>query len=154
MDRRAFIGALAGGLLAAPLAAGAQQTGKVPRIGLLSNGSPSGSPARKAFSEGLLELGWIEGQNILVEERWAEGRSDRLPGLAAEFVTRKVDVILASSTPEIRAAKQATSTIPIVMAIGADPVGEGFISSLGRPGTLPGWPGTRTRPSPRSILSS
>ena len=109
---------------------------------------------REAFREGLRDLGWIEGQNILVEERWAEGKYDKLPGLAAEFVTRKVDVILASSTPEIRAAKQATSTIPIVMAIGADPVGEGFISSLGRPGTLPGWPGTRTRPSPRSILSS
>ena len=133
-NRRTFLTVLARGLLAAPIAAQGQPAGKVPRIGLLSNGSPSGAPQRKAFSEGLLGLGWIEGQNILVEERYAEGRSDRLPDLAAELVNRNVDVIVAASTPEIRAAKQATSTIPIVMAIGADPVGQGFISSLRRPG--------------------
>jgi len=134
IDRRAFIGAVAGGLLAAPLAVEAQQAGKVPRIGYLSGGSPSGAPQLKVFRETLLGLGWVEGQNISIEESWAEGQYDRLPGLAAALVNRNVDVILVASTPEIRAAKQATSTIPIVMAIGADPVGQGFISSLRRPG--------------------
>jgi len=113
----------------------AQQSGKGPRIGYLSASSPAAEGhRRKAFSEGLRDLGWIEGQNILVEERWAEGKYDRLPGLVAELVDLKVDVIVAAGpTPVIRAAKQATSTIPIVMTIGIDPVGQGFISSVRRP---------------------
>ncbi len=134
IDRRTFLVTLAGSVLAARPAARAQQAGKLPRIGYLSGGSPSNAPQFKVFRETLLGLGWIEGQNILIEESWAEGHYDRLPGLAAELVNRNVDVILVASTPEIRAAKQATSTIPIVMAIGADPVGQGFISNLRRPG--------------------
>jgi len=123
-------------LLAAPLAAQALQAGKVPRIGSLSASSPSiDGHRRKAFSEGLRDLGWIEGQNILVEERCAEGKYDGLPGLVAELVDLKVDVIVAAGpTPVIRAAKQATSTIPIVTTIAIDPVGQGFISSVRRPG--------------------
>jgi len=135
MDRRAFIGILTSGLLAAPLAAEAQQAAK-PKAGYVSASSPSiDGHRRKAFSEGLRDLGWVEGRNILVEERWAEGKYDRLRGLVAELVGLKVDVIVAAGpTPVIRAAKQATSTIPIVMAIGIDPVGYGFISSVQRPG--------------------
>jgi len=135
MNRRVFIAAATGALLAAPLAAGAQQAGK-PKVGYLSAASPSTEGRnRKAFSEGLSDLGWVEGRNILVEERWAEGKYDRLRGLVAELVGVKVDVIVAAGpTPVIRAAKQATSTIPIVMAIGIDPVGYGFIASVQRPG--------------------
>ncbi len=135
MDRRAFIaGAL--GIFAAPLAPEAQPAGKVPRIGFLGGGSrTSAGHVRKAFSEGLRDLGWIEGQNLLVEERWAEGQYDRLPGLAAELVSREIAVlVVGGGTPVIRAAQHATSTIPIVMTIGTDPVGQGFISSVRRPG--------------------
>jgi putative ABC transport system substrate-binding protein len=136
ITRRMFLGTLAGGFLAAPLAAEAQQTGKMPRIGYLSALSPSvDGHRRKAFSDGLRDLGWIEGQNILVEERWAEGEYARLPDLAAELVRLNVDVIVAAGpTPVIRAAKQATATIPIVMTTGIDPVGQGFIASVRRPG--------------------
>jgi putative tryptophan/tyrosine transport system substrate-binding protein len=143
MDRRTFLGTLAGGLLAAPLAGEAQQSGKVPKVGYLSASSPSvEGHRRKAFSAGLRDLGWVEGQNILVEERWAEGKYDRLPVLAAELVGLKVDVIVAAGpTPVIRAAKQATSTIPIVMALGIDPIGQGFISSVRRPGGEYHWNG-------------
>ena len=135
MDRRTFLGTVAAGLLAAPLGVQAQPTGKVPRIGYLSASSRSVDAYRRgAFGEGLRDLGWLEGQNILVEERWAEGHYDRLPGLAAELVNLKVDVIVASPTPEIRAAQRATSTIPIVTTHLIDPVGQGFISSVQRPG--------------------
>ncbi len=102
MERRTFLGVIAGGLLAAPHVVGAQQAGWVPRIGYLSGGSLSRVAQRTAFSEGLRALGWIEGQNIFVEERWAEGQYEKLPGLAAELVNQKVDVILAAgSTAEI-----------------------------------------------------
>ena len=135
MDRRTFI---VGGVaaLVAPRAAQAEPAGEVPRIGTLSGGAadPSGE-IRQAFREGLRDLGWIEGQNILVEERWAEGNYNRLLGLAADLVKLKLDVIVAAGpTPVIRAAKQATSTIPIVMTVGIDPVGQGFISSVRQPG--------------------
>jgi putative tryptophan/tyrosine transport system substrate-binding protein len=133
IDRRGFISGIVFGLLAAPLAAEGQQAGNVPRIGTLFARSADAS-IRQAFREGLRDLGWIEGQNILVEERWADGQYDRLPALAAELVKLNVQVIVATSTPEIRAAKQATSTIPIVMVIGADPVAEGFIENVRRPG--------------------
>jgi putative ABC transport system substrate-binding protein len=108
----------------------------VARIGYLGVASPTfGEPYRKAFGDGLRDLGWIEGQNLLVEERFAEGNYDRLPALAAELVRRKVDVIVASgATAAIRAAQQATSTIPIVMTVGLDPVEQGLISSVRRPG--------------------
>ena len=95
MERRAFIGTLTGGFLAAPLAADAQQTGKVPRIGFLSLTSPSDRPLLlDAFRQGLRELGWVEGQNMVIDYRYAEGRDDRLPDLAAELVRLKVDLIV------------------------------------------------------------
>ena len=134
MDRRTFIGTLTGSLLAAPLAAGAQPAKPVPRIGFLSTDPISArAQALEAFREGLRELGYIEGRNIAIEVRSAEGSRDRLPTLASELVTRKVDVIATSTTPAIQAAKQATKTIPIV-TISADPVGTGLVASLARPG--------------------
>ncbi len=138
MDRRAFLGTLAGSLLAAPLAVEAQQAGKVPRVGYLAPGSYSDSQALgflDAFRLGLRELGWVEGQNIAIDYRFAEGRFDRLPDLAAELVRLKVDIIVATPTVGAAAAKNATETIPIVMMSGsADPVGLGLIASLARPG--------------------
>src|ERR1700730_5628615 len=135
IDRRAFIGAVAGSLLAAPLAAEAPQVGKVPRIGFLSVTSPSDRPPLlDAFRQGLRELGWVEGQNVVIEYRYAEGRVDRLPGLAAELVRLKVDLIVSWGTQGVTAAKNATETIPIVMIAVRDPVGTGVIASLVRPG--------------------
>jgi putative ABC transport system substrate-binding protein len=137
MDRRAFIGTMAGGLLAAPLAADAQQAAKVHRIGLLG-GSPPNSPggrrAWEGFFQGMRELGYVEGQNILAEGRFYGDRTDRLPALAAELVRLNVDVIVAGAPPAPEAAQRATSTIPIVMANHADPVGSGLVASLARPG--------------------
>src|SRR5262249_35228906 len=123
-------------LLAAPLAADAQQTGKVPRIGLLSLTSRSDRPPLlDAFRQSLRELGWVEGQNIVIDYRYAEDRVDRLPDLAAELVRLKVDLIVASAgTQAATAAKNATETIPIVMIYVRDPVGTGLIASLARPG--------------------
>jgi putative ABC transport system substrate-binding protein len=142
MNRRAFLSALAGSLLAAPLAAEAQPARKVPRIGVLSPGSPSGAGRNPsdlavlfaAFREGLRELGYVEGQNIKIESRWAEGNYDRLPGLAADLVRLKVDVIVTYGTPASQAAKRATGTIPIVMAAIIDPVASGLVTSIARPG--------------------
>ena len=127
---------LTGGLLTAPLAAEAQQAGRVPRIGFLSLTSPSDRPPLlDAFRQGLRELGWVEGQNIVIDYRYAEGRVDRLPDLAAELVRLKVDLIVASAgTQAATAAKNATETIPIVMIYVRDPVGTGLIASLARPG--------------------
>jgi ABC transporter substrate binding protein len=132
VERRGFIvGTLS--LLAAPLAAQAQPAGKVYRIGTLNLGSPSRSPLAEAFWQGLRELGYVEGRNVIVEERWAEGRAERLPGLAADLVRLKVDVIVADGTVAL-AAKQATTTIPIVMPLSNDPVRAGLVESLARPG--------------------
>jgi len=135
--RRKFIGTLAGGLVTAPLAAGAQQAAKAYRLGLLG-GSPPNSPggrrAWEGFFQGMRELGYVEGQNILVEGRWYGERTDRLPALAAELVRLKVDVIVAGAAPAPEAAQRATSTIPIVMANHNDPVGSGLVASLARPG--------------------
>jgi len=133
MDRRTFIGTLAGGLLATPLAAEAQQAEKVYRIGFLSPG-PGPSSSTEAFRQGLRELGYVEGRNLSIEYRWAAGKVERLPELAKELVLLKVNIIVASSTPTIEAAKRATSTIPIVMVAVADPVGSGLIDGLARPG--------------------
>jgi len=123
-------------LLVAPLAADAQQAGKVPRIGFLGVTSPSDRPHHvDAFRQRLRELGWVEGQNIVIDYRYAEGRVDRLPDLAAELVRLKVDLIVASAgTQAATAAKNATETIPIVMIYVRDPVGTGLIASLARPG--------------------
>ena len=135
MERRAFLGTLAGGLLAAPSTGDAQPAGKVYRVGYLTAGSISANPrVLEAFRQGLRDLGWVEGRNVVIEYRSAEGRFDRLPDLAAELVRLKVDVIVATPTPGALAAKKATSTIPIVGASLTDPVGLGVIASLARPG--------------------
>src|SRR5215475_11940373 len=135
MDRRTFLTITTLPLLATPFPAPAQQGGKVPRIGLLNATSRSTNPARiEAFRQGLRELGYVEGKSIVIEWRYAEGKPDRLPALAAELVRIKVDVIVSAGPPPTRSAKQATVTIPIVMAFDDDPVGSGFAASLARPG--------------------
>ena len=136
MNRRSFIGALASALLATPLAADAQQAGKVYRIGILTNKASDPAEARlwQAFRSGLRERGWIEGQNILIEFRAAEGNTGRLPELAADLVRLKVDLIVARSSIFVQPAKEATSSIPIVFVVHADPVGTGHVASLARPG--------------------
>ena len=122
-------------LLALGVIAEAQQTGKIPRIGYLSPTSPSVSPTRiEAFRQGLRELGYAEGKNIVIEYRYAEGKFDRLPALAAELVRLKIDLIVTTGPTVTRAAKEATTTVPIVMATDTDPVGNGFVASLARPG--------------------
>jgi len=133
--RREFIILLASAT-ACPLAARAQQqSGKVPRIGYLRAMSPSDRPSQlDAFRQGLRELGWREGQNIGIDYRYAEGRFDRLPDLAADLVRLKVDLIVAEGTQGVTAARNATGTIPIVMTTVRDPVGIGLIASLARPG--------------------
>jgi ABC-type uncharacterized transport system substrate-binding protein len=121
--------------LAVALIAEAQQPGKVPRIGFLSGVSRATLSGRvDSFRQGLRELGYVEGKNIVIEWRFAGGKLDKLPALAAELVRLKVDVIVTAAPPLTRAAKQATVTIPIVMAFDDDPVGSGFVASLDRPG--------------------
>ena len=135
MNRRTFVGSLVGGLLAAPLAGEAQQAGKVYRIGFIVTATPNETGHLiKALSEGLRELGYVEGRNVVFELRFAERRPERLPALAAELVQLKVDVIVTGANVVIAAVKQATATIPVVMAVSMDPVGAKFIASLGRPG--------------------
>ncbi len=121
-------------LLLAPLAADGQQAGKVYRVGLLWDSPAMFPDAIEAFRRGLRDLGWVEGQNIVVEHRWSEGRFDRLPDLAEELVRLKVDVIIAPSSIYTGAAKRATSTIPIIFVSHADPIGSGHVASLARPG--------------------
>ena len=129
---------LALGLILAPLAAAAQQATKVHRVGLLTEAGgnlPSGpDPSFEAFRQGLRDLGYVEGQNLVIEDRNAEGRAERLPDLAAELVWLKVDVIVVAGTPGTRAAQHATRMIPIVGVILADPIGTGFAASFARPG--------------------
>jgi len=132
---------LGGSILAAPLVAGAQQAGKVYRIGYLSAGSPS--PLRQVFEQALRERGWVPGENLVIAYRYAEEKYDRLPGLAAELVRLEPQVIVAVPTAGARAAKNATSTIPIVMWGVADPIGEGLVASFARPGgNVTGFTGT------------
>jgi putative ABC transport system substrate-binding protein len=134
MKRREFI-TLVGGAAAWPLAARAQQPAKLPTVGFLVSGTPSTHGQWvAAFVRRLHELGWIEGRTVAIEYRWAEGRTERFDEIAAEFVRRKVDVIVTSATAAIVAAKQATSVIPIVFAAAGDPVGTGLVASLARPG--------------------
>jgi putative ABC transport system substrate-binding protein len=136
MRRRGFIGLL-GGAIAWPFAVWAQQAAKVARIGYLVTGSFESAEAQaliNAFRQGLRERGYVEGQNILVEYRAADGKYDRLPGLARELVALNVDVIVAPATPAARAARQATATVPIVASLMQDPVGDGLGASLATPG--------------------
>jgi putative tryptophan/tyrosine transport system substrate-binding protein len=135
MDRRAFL-AGAAALLAAPLAAEAQQPGKVYRLGYLAILSTPrrSAPAYETLVAGLRELGYIENQNLVIEERYGEGRAERYDALAAELVALRVDVIVTVGMPAALAAKRATSTIPIIMAVSEDPVGAGLAASLTRPG--------------------
>jgi ABC-type uncharacterized transport system substrate-binding protein len=137
MDRRAFIEAMAGSLLVAPLAAEGPQAGSVARIGYLAFGpleSPETRVALDAFRQGLHERDYVEGQNIAIEYRSADGKIERFPGLATELARLKVDLIVAPNTPAARAAQQATTTIPIVASAMSDPVGDGLVASLARPG--------------------
>jgi len=135
MNRRGFVGTLAGGLLAVPLAAGAQPLDKVRRIGYLDGASSSTNPElTHAFRDQMRQLGYVEGKNLVIEYRWADGKYDRLSDLAADPVRLRVDVIVTVGDPVIQAAKKATTTIPIVMASVGDPVGRGFVASLARPG--------------------
>ena len=135
-NRRKLLGALGASALTAPFGSFAQQqTGKIMRIGSLSPLSASaGAHNLEALRRGLRDLGWVEGRNIAIENRYAEGKYDRLPELAAELVRLKVDVIVTGSTPGALAAKNATTTIPIVMVTPGDPVASGLISSLAHPG--------------------
>jgi putative ABC transport system substrate-binding protein len=134
ITRRVFVGSLTGGLLAAPLAAEAQQAAKIARIGYLVSNLATSPHLTEAFRQGLRDLAYVEGRNVVIEYRDAEGKLERLPALAAELVALKVDVILVGNAVTALAAKQATKTIPIVFAGVADPVGSGLVTSLARPG--------------------
>jgi putative ABC transport system substrate-binding protein len=135
IDRRTFLGALAGGLLAAPLAAEAQQAARVVRIGYLAANLAGNPHLQEAFLQRLRDLGYVEGRNLVTEYRFAKGKLERFPALAAELVALKVDVIVtAGGTLAALAAKQATRTLPIVFAAAADPVESGLVTSLARPG--------------------
>jgi ABC-type uncharacterized transport system substrate-binding protein len=133
MDRRIFLTTVAG-LLAAPLAAEGQQAAKVARIGWLATNLTARLHLQEAFLQGLRDLGYVEGRNLVVESRDAEGKFERLPALAAELVALQVDVIVAGTTPPALAAKRATSTLPTVFIGVADPVTSGLVTSLARPG--------------------
>ncbi len=148
MDRRTFVGSLTMGLLASPLAAEAQQPGKVYTVGILNIGAPD-QPGRTSFWQPFLdamhELNYVEGRNLIVTRASAAGRAERLAGLARDLVQANMDVIVTTSTRETQAPKEATSRIPIVMTFAPDPVGQGLVASLSRPG------GERNRPDkPRS----
>jgi putative tryptophan/tyrosine transport system substrate-binding protein len=135
LKRREVITLLAGAAVAWPVVVRAQQPGKLPTVGFLVPGTPSSHGQSFAIVvQRLRDLGWIEGRTIAVEYRWAEGRSERFAEIAAEFVQRKVDVIVTASTAAVLAAKQATSVIPIIFAATGDPVGAGLVASLARPG--------------------
>jgi len=133
-SRRTFLVTFAGGILAVPLAAEAQQAAKAARIGYLASDRAAGAHLIEAFRQGLRDLGYVEGHNVVIEYRDAEGKYERLPALAAELVALKVDVIVAGGTPQALAAKQATRTIPIVLTGAGDPVTSGLVTSLARPG--------------------
>jgi putative ABC transport system substrate-binding protein len=135
MRRRDFLGLVGGAATAFPLGARAQQEGRLPTIGYLGGATPTNAPTwTAAFVQRLRELGWIEGRTVAIEYRWGGERSERYPEIAAEFVRLKVDVIATTVTASY-AAKQATSTIPIVIFVAHDPVGTGLVASLARPGS-------------------
>jgi ABC-type uncharacterized transport system substrate-binding protein len=133
--RRRLVLALMAGALTAPFASFAQQPTKSARIGFLAPTSPQVLSTRlQAFRDGLRELGYVEGKNLQLEVRWGEGKLERLATLADELVQAKVDVIVAATSPSVVAARQATQTLPIVMPVSSDPVGDGLVASLARPG--------------------
>jgi putative tryptophan/tyrosine transport system substrate-binding protein len=142
MGWRTFVGALAGGLLAVPLAVGAQQAGKVHRVGLIFTTSPVSEMAgpepvhvsARAFVQGLRALGYVEGQNLILERRSAEGRFERFADIVAELIRLKTDVIVAPGDLIPRAAKALSTTVPVVMVTSTDPVAEGLVQSIARPG--------------------
>jgi putative ABC transport system substrate-binding protein len=135
MRRREFITLIGGAAATWPLAALAQQVAKRPIIGYLGVATLAGDNQRvAAFLQRLHELGWIEGRTVAIEYRWAEGRTERTPEIAAEFVRLKVDIVVTAGNPAVLALKQATSTIPIVFAVAGDPLGGGLVASLSRPG--------------------
>lgn len=137
LTRRAFIGTVTGGILAASLNAHAQQMAQAERIGVLFTGTPAAERSIRSKDSlllGLRELGWVEGQNLIIEQRWADGKADRLAQLAGELARLKVRLIVTSGTTAIRAARDAAPAMPIVMAGGGDPVGSGLVASLARPG--------------------
>ena len=153
ISRREFIRIAAGAAIASPRAARAQQKA-MPVIGFLSDLSPGpAAPTVAMFRQGLSETGYAEGQNLTIEYRWAEARFDRLPGLAADLVDRKVDLIVTTAgSPSALAAKGATSTIPIVFSVGVDPVATGLVASLARPGgNLTGVTGSATELAPKRL---
>jgi len=141
MTRRNFVARLGGALLAAALAGhglAQSQQARIPRVGFLHPAIPQNNflASIESLRQGLHELGYDEGRTIVLETRWAEGKLERLPGLAAELVRLKVDVIVAFSSPAVLAAKDATQTIPIVMPVSSDPVADGLVRALrGRAGT-------------------
>ena len=135
MDRRTFVGAVASALLTFPLAIEAQHPGGVPRIGyVVQNYRETSQRVLAAFREGLRERGWLEGQNIVIEVRFAEGKIEQLPAIVAELIRLKVDLIMTTSSATTWAAKDATKSIPIVMAASANALGEGLVTSLAHPG--------------------
>jgi putative ABC transport system substrate-binding protein len=135
MRRRDFIKAVGGSAITWPLAARAQQAGKVPTIGYLGASTPAdAAPWTAAFVQRLRELGWIEGRTVAIEYRWGEARAERYAEITAEFVRLRVDVIATYGTPTAVTAKRVTSAVPIVFALAADPIGSGLVASLGRPG--------------------
>jgi putative tryptophan/tyrosine transport system substrate-binding protein len=135
MKRREAIMLLSGAAAAWPITARAQQLSRVPRIGVLLLGTPTSfAPRTQAFVEGLRDLGYVEGRTVAIEWKWGQDRDDLLPDLAAELVRSQVDVIVTGGTPPTKALKNATRTIPIVMAIVGDPVAAGLVDSLARPG--------------------
>ncbi len=135
MERRAFISGITLGLLAAPLAAGAQPAGKVSTVGVLSIGTdPAQSGPWQPFLDAMRELGYVEGRNLVVKRAFANGQTERLAGLVAELVGTRVDVIVTTGSRETRAVQKATATIPVVMTLVVDPVAEGFAKSLAQPG--------------------
>jgi putative ABC transport system substrate-binding protein len=135
ISRRTFVATLTGGLLHAPLAAGAQPAGKLRRIGFLGNSTEAlEANLVGPFRDGFRELGYVEGRDLVIEYRWAEGQYDRFPALIAELVALKVEVIVTAGTPAALAVKGAKTTIPLVMVAVGDPVGTGLVTSLARPG--------------------